>query len=51
MFPRFRDAPARYILHVEEPRPGHYHWPDLNVDLSLKIIRNPEHYPLTAKAE
>ena len=27
-----------------------YHWPDLDVDLSLQIIRNPGRFPLTAKA-
>jgi uncharacterized protein DUF2442 len=50
-FPWFREAPVGHILNVEEPSPGHYYWPDLDVDLSLKIIRNPEHYPLAAKAE
>jgi hypothetical protein len=29
--------------------PGHFHWPDLDVDLSLQIIRNPERFPLKAK--
>ena len=50
-FPWFRDAPVGHILNVEEPAPGHFYWPDLDVDLSLKIIRNPEHYPLAAKAK
>ena len=50
-FPWFRDASVGHILNVEEPSPGHYYWPDLEVDLSLKIIRNPAHYPLAAKAE
>jgi hypothetical protein len=48
-FPWFRDAPVGHILNVEEPISGHYHWSDLDVDLSLKIIRNPSEYPLTAK--
>jgi hypothetical protein len=48
-FPRFRDAPVRHILHVEEVTPGHYHWPDLDVDLSLQIVRNPERFPLVSK--
>jgi hypothetical protein len=49
-FPWFRDAPVGHILNVEEPTPGHYHWPDLDVDLSPQIIRNPQRFPLTAKA-
>jgi len=48
-FPWFRNAPVDHILNVEEPSPGHYYWPDLDVDLSLQIIRNPERFPLTAK--
>jgi hypothetical protein len=49
-FPWFRDAPVGHILNVQEQSPGHYHWPDLDVDLSLQIIRNPRRFPLTAKA-
>jgi hypothetical protein len=37
------------ILNVEEPTPRHYHWPDLDVDLSLQMIRNPERFPLVFK--
>jgi Protein of unknown function (DUF2442) len=48
-YPWFRDAPVAHILNVEEPVPGHYHWPDLDVDLSLEIIRNPGRFPLKAK--
>lgn len=49
-FPWFRDAPVAHILNVQEPSPGHYHWPDLDVDLSLKIIEKPQDYPLRAGA-
>ena len=45
-----RDAPVGHILNVEEPTAGHYYWPDLDVDLSLQIIRNPERFPLKAKS-
>lgn len=48
-YPWFRDAPVDHILNVEEPTPSHYRWPDLDVDLSLQIIRNPERFPLAAK--
>ena len=47
-FLAFEDAPVGHILNVEEPSPGHYHWPDLDVDLSLQIIRNPQRFPLKA---
>jgi hypothetical protein len=50
-FPWFRDATVRQIHNVEEPTPGHYFWPDLDVDLSLNIIKDPAKFPLTAKAK
>lgn len=28
---------------------GHFYWPDIDVDLDLKIIRHPERFPLQAK--
>jgi Protein of unknown function (DUF2442) len=49
-FPWFRDAPVGHILNVKEPTSGHYYWPDLDVDLNLQIIRNPQRFPLKAKA-
>ncbi|MGQ0455639.1 MAG: DUF2442 domain-containing protein [Hyphomicrobium sp.] len=45
-YPWFRDAPIAHVLNVQEPSPGHYHWPDLDVDLSWKIIERPHDYPL-----
>ena len=50
-FPWFRDAPVAHILNVQEPSPGHYYWPDLDADLSLKIIEKPQDYPLKAVVE
>ena len=29
--------------------PGHFYWPDLDVDLSEEIIAHPERFPLKAK--
>ena len=48
-FPWFKDAPVAKILNVEEPSPGHFYWPDLDVDLTAEIINHPERFPLTAK--
>jgi Protein of unknown function (DUF2442) len=50
-FPWFRDASVGHILNVEEPTPGHYYWPDLDVDLSLNILKDPGRFPLTAKVK
>lgn len=48
-FPWFRDVPVGKILNVEEPSPGHFYWPDLDVDLTAEIILHPERFPLQAK--
>lgn len=47
-FPWFRDAPVKSILNVEEMSPGHFYWPDLDVDLTEEIINQPEKFPLKA---
>ncbi|MEK6815226.1 MAG: DUF2442 domain-containing protein [Nitrospirota bacterium] len=48
-FPWFKDAPVGKILNVEEPNPGHFYWPDLDVDLTEEIISHPGRFPLKAK--
>ena len=48
-FPWFKDRPVKAILNVEESSPGHFHWPDLDVDLSEDIIRHPQRFPLSAR--
>ncbi|MEN8180825.1 MAG: integron cassette protein, partial [Pseudomonadota bacterium] len=29
--------------------PGHYYWPEIDVDLTKEIIEHPERFPLSAK--
>jgi len=41
-FPWFRK-----ILNIEEPCPGHFYWPELDVDISIGMIEHPENYPLS----
>lgn len=48
-FPWFKDAPVAKIFHVEEPSPGHYYWPELDIDLTAEIIAHPERFPLKAR--
>ncbi len=47
-FPWFKDHPIKAILRVEEPSPGHYYWPDIDVDLSSEMIEHPDRFPLCA---
>ena len=47
-FPWFKDAPIGKIFNVEEPTPGHFYWPELDVDLGIESIEHPERFPLKA---
>ena len=49
-FPWFKDQPVKSILNVEEQYPGHYYWPDIDVDLTEEIIEHPERFPLKSKS-
>ena len=39
------------VFNVIEERDGHFHWPDLDVDLDIDRIQHPERYPLVAKVD
>ncbi len=45
-FPWFKDQPVKSIINIEEQAPGHFYWPDIDVDLTEEIIKNPERFPL-----
>jgi hypothetical protein len=45
-FPWFRQATVDQILNVELLNGEHLHWPDLDVDLSLDLLAQPESFPL-----
>lgn len=48
-FPWFREASIGQVTDVKEVRPGHFRWPQLDVDLDIKSIEDPERYPLVAR--
>ncbi len=48
-FPWFKDVALAKVLNVEEPSPGHFYWPDLDVDLGIESIEHPERFPLKSK--
>jgi hypothetical protein len=48
-FPWFKNQSIASITNVEELSPGHFYWPDIDIDLTESIIENPENYPLKAK--
>ncbi len=45
-FPWFRQATIDHILHVETLFGDHLYWPELDVDLSLDSVSEPESFPL-----
>ena len=48
-FPWFKSQQIKSVINVEEQSPGHFYWPDIDVDLTLETIRHPERFPLKAK--
>ncbi|MBT9437811.1 MAG: DUF2442 domain-containing protein [Desulfobacterales bacterium] len=48
-FPWFKNVTVGKILNVEEPTPGHFYWPDLDVDLDTESIEHPKRFPLKSK--
>jgi hypothetical protein len=45
-FPWFKEQPLRAVLNVQNPAPGHFYWPEIDVDLTEEIIEHPERFPL-----
>lgn len=48
-FPWFKDAPVGHIINVEQPSPGHFRWPQLDIDLGAETIEHPDEFPLVAR--
>ena len=48
-FPWFRQAKISEITDFKMLSKEHLYWPELDVDLTINIIRNPEKYKLVAK--
>ena len=48
-FPWFQKATVGQILNVMLLHTEHLHWPDLDVDLSLDSLAQPESFPLIYK--
>jgi hypothetical protein len=50
-FPWFRSASIETLADIERPRNGHLRWPQLDVDLTLDSIENPDRYPLVSREQ
>jgi hypothetical protein len=49
-FPWFRQATYEQLAAIERPSTEHIYWPQLDVDLAVKSIRDPAAFPLVSKA-
>ena len=47
-FPWFKKATIEQLSEVQRPTENHLYWPQLDIDLSLESIRNPENFPLVS---
>jgi hypothetical protein len=48
-YPWFYDAKIREIQNVQLIHGSHLRWPDLDIDLEIDSLENPEKYPLIYK--
>ncbi len=47
-FPWFERATVGQLADVQRPTANHLYWPQLDVDLSVESIRNPDAFPLVS---
>ncbi len=50
-FPWFKEASIQEISRVELPSGHHLYWPDLDIDLAVDSLIDPERYPLISQAQ
>ena len=48
-FPWFKKATIEQLADVQRPTEDHLYWPQLDVDLAIQSIRNPESFPLVSR--
>jgi hypothetical protein len=45
-YPVFKGAPVRQIFQMQRLPPTQLYWPDLDADIEIEALEQPEHYPL-----
>ena len=48
-FPWFENASVGKLMKVEWPSADHLYWPELDIDLSVRSIENPQEFPLKTR--
>ena len=46
-YPAFRQATVAQIVDLQQPAPDQLYWPDLDIDIELAALDEPERFPLT----
>jgi hypothetical protein len=49
-FPWFRSETSGVLRDFQEVSPGHFYWPQLDVDLTAEMIEHPHRFPRIAVA-
>jgi len=49
-FPWFKQATIAQLTAVERPTENHLYWPELDIDLSVDSLRNPDAFPMVSKS-
>jgi len=50
-FPWFKQAMIEQISVVERPTANHLYWPQLDVDLAVESLRDPDAFPLVSRPQ
>jgi hypothetical protein len=45
-YPVFKGASIQQILKMQRLSPTQLHWPDLDADIEIDALEQPEHYPM-----
>lgn len=48
-YPVFQGASIQQIFQMQRLSPTQLHWPELDADIELEALEQPEHYPLVFK--
>lgn len=48
-YPVFKNASIKQIFQMQRLSPTQLHWPDLDADIEIEALEQPEHYPLAFK--
>lgn len=49
-YPGFKESSAGQILNVKFLRPSHLHWDEIDMDIELQTLVQPESFPMIFKA-